>query len=242
MLKTKKETPEESNMANMQAKEPTQRKPLRLWPGVVIVALQLLARFAVPAVFPEAFVGALMGGVFGGGLAILVWWLFFSRALWSERLGAIVLMVAAVLVTPFLLHVSIETGGMGFLFIMLVIPSLSVALVSGALLSRNLSTGPRRAVLAGSILLACGVWALLRTGGATGEFDNDFAWRWTETREERLLAQTTDELMPLTPAPAATGTEAEWPGFLGPNRDGIIPGVQIETDWSASPPVELWRR
>jgi outer membrane protein assembly factor BamB len=83
---------------------------------------------------------------------------------------------------------------------------------------------------------------LVRSDGITGDGAVDFAWRWAETPEERLLAQAGDEPTALPSAPAAAETGADWPGFRGPDRDGIIRGVRIETDWSRSPPVELWRR
>ncbi len=233
-----------SDMANAQADEPARQQPLRLWPGVVIVVLQWLARFGVPIFVPEAIQYGVMGGVFGGGLAIVAWWAFFSRAHWSERWGAVVLMIVAVFATSRILHVSIATGGQGILFVIYAIPVLSLAFVVGAVVSRRLSEGPRRAALVATILLSSGVWTLLRSDGITGDFHLDFAWRWAETHEERLLAQTDDdpEASGVPSAPAATETGADWPGFRGPDRDGIIRGVRIETDWSASPPVELWRR
>ncbi len=229
-------------LTNAQTDEPSQQKPLRLWPGVVIVALQWLARFVVPILVPDVFQYAVMVGVFGGGLAIIVWWAFFSRAHWSERWGAVVLMIVALVATPLILHESIATGAMGMLFIILAIPVLDLAFVVWAVVSRHLPDGLRRATLVATILLACAGWALVQTGGFGGNLDNDFSWRWAETPEEQLLAQTGDEPMVRPSTPAAMETEADWPGFLGPNRDGVIRGVRIETDWSASPPVELWRR
>ena len=85
----------------------TSRKPLRLWPGVAAAVLLLLARFGLPRVFPEQAIYGILGAVVAG-LLILVWWLFFSRAPWSERIGAVVLMVVAVYGTQYIVHESIS--------------------------------------------------------------------------------------------------------------------------------------
>src|SRR6185503_963937 len=108
--------------------EKTARPPLRVWPGVAIVVVQWLARFALPAVAPDLLIVGLFTGL-GAVAALIIWWLFFSRAPWAERVGAVALMVAAVLATRPFLHVSIATGSMGMLFPVLVVPILSLAFV-----------------------------------------------------------------------------------------------------------------
>jgi outer membrane protein assembly factor BamB len=248
--------------------ESTPRKPLRLWPGVAAVVLQWLARFVVPVVAPGAVAFGLIGGL-AGGLAVAVWWLFFSRAPWSERVGAVALMIAALLATSRIAHESIATGAMGMLLPVLAIPVLSLAFVAWAVGTRRFSDRARRVTMVLTIVLACGVWALVRTGGFTGDFDNDLHWRWTKTPEERLLmggaaapaapapkpvpaakeipekqleAKARSEPVPPRPVRAETEAAAEWRGFRGSDRDGVIPGVRIETDWSGSPPVKLWHR
>ena len=263
--------------------EQTPRKPLRLWPGVIVMVLQLLVMFVVPLVVPDAGGIPTLGGL-AGALIVLLWWLFFSRAPWSERLGAIAFMAVVVLATLPVLHQSIRTGMMGLMFIVYVIPVLGFALVAWAVAGRRLTGTPRLASMAAAILLACGAFTLLRTEGITGDAQPDFEWRWTPTAEERLLAQATDEpaMRPSASPPAATPdirlparaadaaataatnpapapsserpdlppagdkpgakTDAVWPGFRGPRRDSVIDGVRIETDWSRTPPAEIWRR
>ena len=241
---------------------------LRLWPGVLIVALQWIARFAVPIVAPDASMFAVIGGLLGFA-GVVIWWLLFSRAAWLDRIAAIVLMVLALAGTYPLLDLSLATGAMGMLFVMLAVPGLSLAFVIWAIVSRGWSTGVQRATMAVAIVVSCLVWTLVRTGGFTGAFDNDLAWRWTPTAEARVLALPEDAPAPtpLAAAPLAAATPAaasvapstsekavvpapvdpvntslDWPGFRGRDRDGLVRGVRIATDWSAAPPRELWRR
>jgi outer membrane protein assembly factor BamB len=282
-------------------------RSLRQWPGVIVVALVLLTALVVPLVVPGGGIFAVLGGV-AGGLLILLWWLFFSRAPWMERLGAIAVMVGAVLATSFVVHQSVSNGMQGMMLYVFSIPLLSIALVAAVVVSRGGSDTFRRGSIVAAVLLACGLATTIRTGGVSGDGVSDLHWRWTPTPEDRLLAQAANDpplpappteprapvaaaapvapaapavpVAPVAPAapaapaapvapaapavpvappapvapvaPAAPAAPAaldsrpphapEWPGFRGPHRDSVVSGVLIDTDWSHSPPTELWRK
>jgi len=205
-------------MTSTHTDKPTHQKPLRIWPGIVAVVLQWLAWVVLPIVAPEAMLYGVLGGVLGGGLAVVVWWLFFSRAPWLERAGAIVLMPVAVFATSYVVHPSIANGMMGMMLPMYAIPVLCLALVCWAAASRSLSRGRRGASMVATILLACGVFTLLRTGGLSGDGDSDLHWRWTQTPEQRLLAVASNEPMAVRSIQTARKAGADWPGFRGPQR------------------------
>jgi outer membrane protein assembly factor BamB len=256
-------------MITAQTGEPSPRK-LRLWPGIAVLALLLVFRFVIKALVPgiEGFGYAVLGSL-GCMLVILLWWLLFSRARWVERLGAIGVMAASVGAVWFLKH---DSMWLQWLFAYAV-PLLALAFVTWSVATRNLPDRVRRVTMVATIVLACGVWLFVRQDGMNGDHIASFGWRWSQSAEERLLAQTSAELpaqppavssetpasttapspsasaAPATEAPkestapaTPTTAEAEWPGFRGPRRDGIVRGVRIGTNWSASPPAKIWQR
>jgi outer membrane protein assembly factor BamB len=282
-------------------REVSGRKELRLWPGVVAVVLMWFSRIGIKALVP-GFAGFAQGmqGALLAALAILLWWMFFSRARWFERVGVIALMAIGLTGAWLLKHDS-----MGPLWLMCyAVPVLCTVLVAWAVATRRLTGGQRRVSMAAALLLACGIWTLVRTDGINGDHQAQFEWRWAASPEERLLATGSDERRedagpstalettaskgrgePLDVArarpaaqpsiaiavdahkgPAADPvrartdaeltakpgtdpvsrkpafTRAEWPGFRGRERDGVVHGPRIETDWARTPPVEMWRR
>jgi outer membrane protein assembly factor BamB len=180
-------------------------------------------------------------------------------------------MIVALFGISRILDGSFAAGMASVLFVVLALPALGLALVVWAVAARGLSDGLRRTTMAAAILIAVGGFAFVRIGGVTNDLKPELHWRWTQTPEERLMVQAANEPVALAAAPAAapatpavipTPTNAapipakaspketpaamvagpDWPGFRGPHRDGNIPGVRIVTDWTASPPLELWRR
>ena len=256
---------------------PPVRRPLRLWPGIIAAGLLALLRFVAPFAVTEGAIIGLLGALVCA-LLILVWWLLFSRAPWLERIGAIAVAIVVLLVTSRFVDVSIAGGLMGRMLYVHGIPIFTLALVVWAAASRRFSTGARYVALVAAMLVAGGAFTLIRSDGVTGDGAAQFAWRWSATREQQLLARALDEPKPVPPAPQAPApdvavkapeaapiekpvpapsavaptpkpaasdaveTRAEWPGFRGPDRDSITHGVRINTDWTASPPVAMWRR
>ena len=116
---------------------------MRLWPGALAVALQWVSWFVVPQIVP----GAGLYGTFAGvacGLAVVLWWLFFSRVPWTDRVGALVMMIVAVAAIRRLVHPSISNGMMGLMLPVYSIPPLSLALVAALALTRHRTAGVRR--------------------------------------------------------------------------------------------------
>jgi outer membrane protein assembly factor BamB len=217
-------------------------RPLRLWPGVTLAALLLLTRYVVPAVFPATMPFPFLGGLVLS-LAILIWWLFFSRARWLDRLIAIAVLALAIFAVSRAVHASIAGGMMGFLLPAYALPLATVALVTWAVATRHASATARHLSLVATMVVVCGAWTLVRTGGFSSDLQHDWAWRWSPTKEDQLIAKTTDPRKPAAATPTQTpaGDSVLWPGFRGANRDSIVRGARIATDWAKSPPVEVWR-
>jgi outer membrane protein assembly factor BamB len=218
-------------------------RPLRLWPGIAIAVTVLLARYVAPVLVPRVpevtFIGMMVSAV--GVLLFLVWWLFLSRASWKERLAAVVLLAGALYATSWIVHPSIGTGAMGVLFYILAVPVVTIAFVAGTVAGRGRPDGTRRLMAAAAVLAACAGLALLRTGGFDGSFDHDFAWRWTPTAEERLLAAdpgigpaSAPAPTPIAPPAAAAATPAATPPAAASASPAPAPTV---TTGAAAPPA-----
>jgi outer membrane protein assembly factor BamB len=230
----------------------------------------LIFRFGVKAAIPgiKGFGYAVMGSL-ACALLLVMWWAFFSRARWRERLGGLALIVATLGVTWLLKH---DSMWLPWLFAY-AIPLLSLAFVTWAVATRRLPDRVRHATVIATVLIACGAWLLVRQDGINGDHVATFGWRWRASPEERLLAQAGEDqtsapatrataavpapsvvatpsasvtpeaskASPTTPAPAVE-KRTEWPGFRGARRDGVVRGIKIKTDWSTAPPTQIWRR
>lgn len=78
---------------------------------------------------------------------------------------------------------------------------------------------------------------LFRIRGMSGDLTPILEFRWAKAPK-----------LPTTPGgfinvlPTEINARSSFPQYLGANRDGVITGNQLETNWTAHPPAVLWRQ
>jgi outer membrane protein assembly factor BamB len=226
-------TPEVPSAAELAAiREP---RP-RLWPGVVIVVLQAAAIFApgLLELSPMWQYMAKLNAPMVGAALLVVWWLAASRVPWRDRFLVLGAFVVACGAAALLSDKSFQFG-----LIVYALPVMTSAWVAWLLLTGWLSWSARRAGLVAVLLLVAAVACGIRFDGVDGSFSGDLAWRWSQTAEQRFMAQhqgaagARDEVVTLQ--------AGDWPAFRGAKRDGRLEGVRIATDWKSHAPRPRWR-
>jgi outer membrane protein assembly factor BamB len=247
-------------------------KPLRLWPGILAGSLILPIRFLLPAIWPDGMVFAVGGSVLFGLLVIVWWTFFSRapRADRWGGLALMIATLAATWALAHV-SISTGAMGMLVPMLGLPVLGLALSIWAVASRGLS-DGARRVSMAATIVIACTALLLLRTDGMTSTLVGNDFHWRWTPTAEERLLADAAPLPPPRTTAAApaappaeataaaapneapptgataedATGephyARAEWPGFRGPARDSVVRGIQIETDWTTSPPVTIWRR
>jgi outer membrane protein assembly factor BamB len=216
---------------------------LRLWPGVAIIALLWLVITAVNWLFPVTFFAFMTMFIapMVATLALIVWWLSFSRLSWTDR---IVCLSACIVYAGVAFAFKHSSFGIHAIFIYAV-PTVLTAWVLWLLLSYFLPWPVRRAGLLIVLILVLGYFTLLRFDGLWGNITATLNYRWKHTEEDKYLAELKAGTLGVargnSSAKALTLQSGDWSGFRGPNRDGHLPGVRIATDWDKNPPKLLWK-
>src|SRR6185503_15686191 len=243
---------------------------LRLWPGIVAVVLLLVFRFGVKALVPgiTGFGYAVMGSL-ALALVTLLWWLFLSRARWIERLSAIGVIAVSLGGAWLLKHDSmwlpwLFAYAIPFLYLAFVTWAVATRGLSDRV--RRLTMVAAIVVACGvwMFLRQDGIngdhnasfgwrWSASSEERLLAQAVNEPATPASTPAVAPSVAPVNNSASPSPSVAPATQTkestpaaparaQAEWPGFRGPGRDGIVLGVKIKTDWSASPPAQIWRR
>ncbi|MCG8699908.1 MAG: PQQ-binding-like beta-propeller repeat protein, partial [Bacteroidales bacterium] len=216
-------------------------KKIRLKPMLITVIAVILLHYILPLITPGAMALGMISGVVGG-LFILVWWTFFSRAPLFERWGVFVCTIIVFAIATFILDESIATSMVGMMFAMSALPVFSILFVVWAYAAKKLTVKLRRTLMFTCILISFGMWTLLRTDGMTGQAKQELKWRWSVTYENQFITNAHSGKPTSVSNDFIADEVAQWPGFRGVNRDAVVHNLSIETDWQNNPPKEIWRK
>jgi outer membrane protein assembly factor BamB len=86
--------------------------------------------------------------------------------------------------------------------------------------------------------------ALFKIRGVTGDLWPVLDWRWRQARDSGAPHDTGPEprRLPAIEPEKAFQSGGTYPQFLGPDRNGTVPGPKLARDWTIEAPKQLWRQ
>ena len=222
---------------------PSGRWNLRLWPGLVLVAVMAFCLFVPVRVAPQSMFH-ILGFVFGliaGLLLAILWWTTFARTGRPERVW-----VPLLFVLPSLVVVALDVAGgekVPVLMLFFGFPFVLAVWVGWLALSSPFEKSVRLTGLAVMMVVGWGAVGAVRISGMDGDMMPTLVLRFAPRAED--AAKELDSRQLVVPATALSQTAKptlDWAEFRGPNRDGVLAGATIDPDWEKYPPKLLWKQ
>lgn len=218
---------------------PARPKGPRLWPAWLILAAQaaLLSITVMGQIDNQTRFLALVVGPGVCVLAFLGWLVFASRTSGWERAGLPLLAIACAVAMAQVVDPSTVSA-----FWTYGAPLCLFTITLGETIARTSPASIRLAATTLLMVAGWGLFALVRLDGFDGSFIPEFAWRWTLTAEEKLMASSpTPPAGAMSESPSSPPRGVDWPSFRGPTRNSRVELDRIDTDWTRRPPKERWR-
>ena len=119
-----------------------------------------------------------------------------------------------------------------------------------ALLSR-MRWRSRLVIVVGALVVVGTGFATLRVGDVSGDLVPILSWKWSGEPSVDMQVPLAEALSMSSSARSSSAAGsglpplaglADYPQFLGPDRNATVAGVRLAQDWQVHPPREAWRR
>jgi outer membrane protein assembly factor BamB len=224
--------------------KPTGVETLRVWlPVVLTIAFWvfLYANHTLELSASTRFISRMLG-LAVAFLVFFGWWLSRSKIAWRDRLLAVAVPIVCGAITLQFADKTINW----FAILLTSFPYLMSVWTAWLIIARSLEPRVQRIGFCVAMFLTIAPFALIRWDGLDAVQRAEFNWRWTPTKEQEFLTSRGSAAHEAANSGASSKVWTVQPGdcpeFRGPQRDGVLTGVSVVTDWNEHPPKQLWQK
>lgn len=162
------------------------------------------------------------------------------EAMWPPRIASILILAGAI--TSVVVQSVDITGDRA---VNNILSLIGIAVAVGTLLTWSLRNPAfprtyRRVGLGAVLLLLLAALAVVRIDQVTGDMVPSFRFVWTPPRDARLVGSLAPDGQ--SGIDLITTRPVDFPQFLGPDRNGIIESLELESDWQSYTPRMIWKQ